>query len=880
MSGPDDNHEAPRTDPRTLDALLGELLDLDTQARAERLADLPEPQRSRLTSLLAAAFDDDDFLHRGGAMHAGVLDEVLREADTTAQPGALLGPYRVLREIGAGGMGRVFLGERADGLFARQVAIKLLEPGTAPESLARLQREQRILATLVHPNIARLYDAGLTAEGAPYLVMEHVDGEPIDLWCRRQALNARQRLHLLTDVCAAVEAAHQRLIVHRDIKPSNVLVDSDGQVKLLDFGIARILEDHDSPAAADDATTVTGSAAGQTHGRAWLTPRYASPEQRAGAPTSTASDVYQLGLLAWELLTGRAPPAAVEGAKPPSLSKPSREVATAGLPAADLDAVLAMALADDPVHRYASADRLREDLLRLLGGHPVAARPAGSAYRLRRLVARHRLASTALATALLLVFGITAVFTMRLAAERDATRVEAEQAERARLETEQVVAFLTDLFRASDPYAPDESQPVAELTARQLLDRSAGRLQGALVDQPLVRARLLDEVARIYRLLGLLDQSEPLVRESLRLRSAHPQAHPIQIADAELALGRIQLQRGEHEAAATSIAKAERSYRDADDAPRLASALEAKGNLLLARGEPASIEAFEASLTLWRALGSREREADLHLFLANALATQQRLVEARAHREAALALIEARVGPKHPAVAAALVGLADQYKLERNPAPGIPLLERALRIYESHFDADDFRVATAVNNLGTTLSDLGEHDAAIPHLERALAAYRAQRPDHPAVGTILNNLGTIDWALGQPQAAAERYREALAHLAPRLREDHIMIALVESNLGEALFALDAYEEAQPFLERGLTHFERRLGDQHPMLVPSLTYLARIAEADGDLARAGQLLRRALSIREADTDGDPGDLAQARDALRDLLERSRGSDQLP
>lgn len=874
MSDPEDNQNAPQEDPRTLDALLGELLDLEPQARAERLNGLPEPMRSRLTSLLAAALDDDDFLRRGGAMDAGVLDEVLREADTQVQPGALLGTYRILGEIGVGGMGRVYLGERADGLFARKVAIKLLQPGSVPESLARMQREQCILAGLVHPNIARLYDAGLTAEGAPYLVMEHVDGEPIDAWCRNKGLDARQRLRLLAEVCAAVDAAHQRLIVHRDIKPSNVLVDSEGQVKLLDFGIARIVEDQEPGTIADAAARPTaGATTTHTLGRHRLTPRYASPEQRAGAPTSTASDVYQLGLLAWELLAGRAPPVVVDGAQAPSLSPPSREVAIAGLPAADLDAVLAMALADDPVRRYASADRMREDLLRLLSGHPVAARQAGSAYQMRRLVARHRLASIALATALLLVTGLTATFTLRLAAERDATRIEADQAERARIETEQVVVFLTDLFRASNPFAPGESTPVAELSARELLDRSAARLQDALTDQPLVRARLLNEVGRIYRVLGLLDQSEPLVRESLYLREGHPQARPIDIADTRMALGRIQKQRGNYDEAAVLIQSAEQHYREVGDQQRLAGALEAKGNVQFGRGETDAVDVFEESLAIWQALGETGLEADLHLFLANALATQGRLAEARGHREAALTLIESLFGPHHPKVATALVGLADQYKNERNFAPAVPLLERALAIYESHFGDDDFRVATALNNLGTTLSDLGEQEPARPYLERALTAYRAQRPDHPAVGTILNNLGTIDWAQGHAQAAAERYREALAHLAPRLRADHIMIALVESNLGEALFALDAFEEARPLLERGLTHFERHLGERHPMLVPSLTYLAQIVAVDGDLNRAEQLLRRALAIREADIEGNPADRAEARDALQDFLRRN-------
>ncbi|HRQ64214.1 MAG TPA: tetratricopeptide repeat protein, partial [Xanthomonadaceae bacterium] len=825
---------------RQLDALLSELLDLDPAAREARLAELPPEQGRRLAALLAAALDDDDFLTPGGALQGELIEAALRE-ESALVAGCELGPWRIVREIGAGGMGRVYLAERADGLFDRQVAIKLVHVDGAATSLARVQREQRLLAALVHPHIARLYDAGVTDDGAPYLVMEHVDGEPIDVWSARRGLDARQRIGLVMEVCAAVEAAHRQLIVHRDIKPSNVLVDTAGQVKLLDFGIAGMLDTEEAGPGASAAATQEAATA-QTEVRAFHTPRYASPEQRAGEATTTASDVYQIGLLLRELLHGRQSQPAADG---DARLQAVGDGACAGVPEADLQAILAKALADDPARRYASADRLREDLEHLLAGRPVSARSAGAAYRLRRLVGRHRMASTAIAVATLLLIGTVTVFTVRLANERDATRLQAEHAERARIETEQVVAFLTDLFRGGDPYGPTEPTPVAELSARALLDQSAGRLEHALNDQPLVRARLLDEVARIYRLLGLLDESEPLVRESLRLRDAQPQLRPIEGADTALALGRTLTQRGAMDEAAPLIARAERTYREAGEERRLDGALEAKGNLLLTQDDPAAIDAFKDSLALWRAHGEVDRQVDLHLYLANALATHADLAEARAHREAALALVEARFGPAHPAVATALVGLADQYKRENDPALGVPLLERALTIFEAHFGRDDFRVAKAVNNLGIALSDLGNHEAARPHLERALLTYRSHRPDHP--GTILNNLGTVEWASGRPEDAAERYREALAQLAPRLRDDHVMIALVETNLGEALFAMGAHDDARHYLQRGVAHLARRIGDGHVMLVPSLEYLAQILEAADELDRAEALWRRVLAI---------------------------------
>jgi eukaryotic-like serine/threonine-protein kinase len=784
--------------------------------------------------------------------------------------GRRFGPWQCDREIGRGGMALVLKGHRADGKFDKEVAIKLL-PELTPAGAQRLAEEIRILARLEHPNIARLIDGDIDAEGQPYLVMELVDGQPISQYCLRHKLDLKARISLLIQVIDAVTHAHRQLVVHCDIKPANILVNTDGQVRLVDFGIAGLL----SSTNRRDTSTI-----------GWFcSPAYAAPEQLAGDPPSIQQDVFSLGAVFYELLTdtpfrnNRCATRQWFGLDRASRSPEPLLTAkrgNLGVPAADLQAILAKALADDPLRRYASADRLSEDLDHLLAGRPVSARPASAGYRLRRLVGRHRMASAGIVAATVLVVGLVAGFTLRLAIERDATRVQAEQAERARVETEQVLAFLSDIFRGGDPYGPAEPTPVAELSARQLLDRSAGTLEHALKDQPLVRARLLDEIGRIYRLLGLLDESEPLVRESLRLRSLDPQTRPLEEADTALALGRILTQRGDFDEAAPLIAHAEQVFREAGEQRRLAGALEAKGNLLLSKDDAMAIEAFEASLTLWQAHDNADREADLHLYLANALSKHDRLVEARQHREQALSLLESRVGSDHPAVAAALVGLADQYKLEHDHAAGVPLLERALEIFESHFGSDNFHVAVAANNLGTTLSDLGEQEAARPHLERALAAYRAQRPDHPNVGTILNNLGTIEWAEGRPQAAAERYREALAHLALRLREDHFMIALVESNLGEALFALGAYDDARPLLERGIEHLARRIGDSHTMLVPSLDYLASILEAQGETDRAEALLRRVLTISETEAETDQAAVAAARAALDAFLERRAGA----
>ena len=858
--------------------------------------------------LLAAALDEDDFLRPGGALSEALLEEASTEEEAELRPGFELGAYRIVEEIGAGGMGRIFLGERSDGLFERRVAIKVAHPDQVPADPERLMREQQILAELVHPHIAQLYDAGVTAGGAPYLVMEHVSGEPIDEYCRRRGLRARERLRLLVDVCDAVAAAHQRLIVHRDLKPSNILVDATGAVKLLDFGIARILKAEEPappvppilPTAGElEGTTAAENRSATTlsRGRSWLTPQYASPEQLAGRSVTTASDVYQLGILAWELLAERRPgreasarealdKTAAEDDDARSRFPPLSRSAPGGgrgldFPAADLDAVVAKALASEPLDRYLSADRLREDLANLLAGRPVLARRTSRSYRLHRFVGRHRLASVTGVAVALAIIALTAGFTMRLASERDTTRLQAESADQARLETEKVVDFLTDLFRSTDPYARVGLAKASEISARELLDRSADRLANTLVDQPLVRARLLFELGRIYQLLGLLDQAEPLLRESLALRERTPGARPQDVAESRLELGRHEVARGHFEPAALLLGQAVEDFRRLQERRGLASALEARGNLEHSRGEAVAVATLGESLAIWQELGIAEREADVRLFLANALKGAGRIAEARAQREAALAIVEARFGPSHPAVAAALLAIADLNKIEGHQELSVPLLERALAIYEKSFGVDDFRAAKVANNLGIAHSDLGDYGLARPLLERALTGYRRERGDHPDVGEILNNLGTLDWEEGHPAAAAARYRSALEQLRRTLPEGHMAIARTVFNLGEALLALGLPDQARPLLEESLESFAARLGSDHVMLSWPQIYLAEIAEKRGDLDRAESLLRRAVALREAAAAKlEAKDLSAASAALAEFLGRHGGASTPP
>ncbi|MEM8997178.1 MAG: serine/threonine-protein kinase, partial [Acidobacteriota bacterium] len=440
-----------------------------------------------------------------------------------------IGPYRVLGRLGRGGLATVYRVERTSE-FSMPVALKRIRRGMDTDDIVeRLRLERQILARLVHPNIARLHDGGSDAEGRPYLVMEVIDGERIDRYCQKHGLSVRRRLELFRQACAAVDFAHQNLILHRDLKPSNILVTADGTVKLLDFGIAKVLA---GPAEAQQTATENRL----------LTPDYASPEQLRGELLTTSSDIYTLGAVLFQLLTGRLPhsltPAQLWTGERPDAPLASRTAAReraednplAPPPdrwsqgaAAEIDAILAKALENEPARRYGSARELDEDLGRLLEERPVLARRPTLRYRLLKLARRHRaLVTLATLAVLSLLVGIVGTTWQARVAGQERARAEQGQAK-----AEAVADFLVDLFDVSDPYGEarlvedlaDRGEPTAPLgqrvTARELLDAAALRIAGDLGDDPARRRQLRRAMARAYFNLSFFDQARTLLDDAL-----------------------------------------------------------------------------------------------------------------------------------------------------------------------------------------------------------------------------------------------------------------------------------------------------------------------------------------------------------------------------
>jgi eukaryotic-like serine/threonine-protein kinase len=772
------------------------------EVRAARLAALREAGESELADEVGALWTAD------GAAGSFLEGAAVVESDPVV--GTSIGPYRVLHRLGAGGMGAVYLAARADGEFRRRVALKLLKPGMDSEEIQRRFRfERQILAALDHPNIARLLDGGTTALGRPYFVLEVVFGKPLDQWGRAHALP--ERLRLFATICRTVQFAHQNLVVHRDLKPSNILVTADGAPKLVDFGIAKLL----NPELGGPTLVATSPAAGPH------TPDYASPEQLRGERVTTATDVYSLGLLLAELATGERPRRGAQG----ELSGP--------LPAGDLGAIVAKALRPAPADRYPSAAALADDVERFLDGHPVRARKGTTTYRARLFVRRHKVGVAMAATALvaLLTFGIAmAVLATRLAAEREAAVRERQRAESEKQVSDAVSRFLAELFQAADPHG--DRKGVANPTIREVLHLGAERVRTELDDQPAVQARLLRIIGVSLLELGQHAEAEAVLQDALRIARATFSSDDIRLAATQNNLAMFYDRTGH-------AAKAEPLYRESLEIRRralgpdhldVAASFNNLGVLSLGRGRYLdAVEALEESLRI-RRLNANGPELGIAGGLGNlgaVLVELRRLPEAESSYREALGIVEAAGQQESLWYTDLTVNLGSVLVLEGRCSEALIPMEQALAIVRARAPRTVYE-AEALQALGRVRNCLGEPDAARKLHEETLALQEELfGPEHSKIAISLQNLAETAVTKGDLPLAERQARAALELRRRILPPDHPDTFDALAVLGGILAKRGNRSAARQVLEEALAGRERSLGKQHPKTTETREVLAKL-----------------------------------------------------
>jgi serine/threonine-protein kinase len=734
-----------RLDPASwsdLERLLDEALDRPAAARAAWLDSLDsqfEALKPQLRVLLARAaeVETSDFL-------ATLPSVELDVAAATAADGRIVGAYRLVRELGRGGMGSVWLAERVDGLIDRPVALKLPHVIAHFSGLAeRMARERTILAALNHPHIARLYDAGLTDDGQPYLAIEYVEGRPLDVYCK--SLDLRGRLRLFLQVANAVAYAHGKLIIHRDLKPANILVTPDGYVRLLDFGIAKLLDDD---GARDSALTEFGPRA--------LTPDYASPEQIRGEPLTVAADVYSLGVLLYELLTERLPYPRKSRAELEHAIlnlEPQRPSDVAGRALrGDLDTIALKALKKQPEERYATANALADDVLRHLQGRPVLARPDSTRYRLMKFVGRHKVGVASAAAALIAILAGAGVSIWQ-------ARVAIAEKEHA----QEVERFVVSIFQEADPYR----QAGRPLTAAELLRHAQSDISERFADRGALRISLLGLVGTGLMNLDELPAAESSVQQA--------------VSDAVLLYGREHIE--------TLRARV-----------LLAEVHAAQRNNATLREELPTLEPVA------REFVAQEPELLVRMLKAKTdLAIEEaRFSDGEAPVREAFELALRTLGPKHPTTVGASTLLAEAVMFGRAPPDAVMKeaqrgLDFALAAYDGR--ADSPRVIQMRDVHIRALDRIGRYDDAIAEGDRIIAsAGEAFGPTSLAVAYAMMNTTRIRMRVGDVAMAVTQSGQALEILGSRIDKTSREYVYARSSHALALIAARRFDEALPELD--------------------------------------------------------------------------------
>lgn len=859
---------------RRIEELFDRVADMKEEERASLLdRECGEDQvlHSQVESLILSSQKADTYIH--SAIHNAA--DAIASAEPSLPEGLQIGRYRIVRELGRGGMGAVYLATRADDEFRKEVAIKLVKAGAATEeTLRRFRSERQILANLDHPNIARLLDGGTTDTGVPYVVMEYVEGEPLDAYADRNHLNIRERLLLFRKVCSAVQSAHQNLVVHRDIKPANILVTKEGEPKLLDFGIAKLTAPEDSlPSAMQTRADLR-----------LMTPDYASPEQVRGETITTACDIYSLGIVFFELLTGLRPywfkeytpqeiisvicekepdkpstavhrlPANAEASVSPESISTNRRTTPVRLKRrlhGDLDNIALMALRKEPKRRYVSVEQMSEDIRRHLEGLPIMARPATFLYRTHKFMGRHAAAVSAACIVILVIAGLVGFYTHQLANERDRAQTEAEKAK-------QVSAFLTDLFKVSDP---GESRGKT-ITAQELLERGAARIDKELADQPEVQAEMMAVIGSVYQSLGLYHNAMPLFEKALEIRKRiHGPSHP-DVAASVNSLALVTQDLGDYP-------KAEKLFRQGL-AMRRGLLGESHADVAESLNDLASLDVeignYKAAEQLNREAWSIRRKlfGDESLQAAESMSDLGDVLHETGDYKTAIELqrkaLEIRrklLGENHPLVTQSLQSLAVALDTTGDHDTAVGLYRQALGIQKKLYGEEHPEIATTMVDLARVLRHTKDYAEAETLYRKALEMDRKLRgKNHPYVAYDLNSLATLLYLKGDLAAADPVYREAISLYRQNSEDDSLAPALV--GYGSLLTELGHPRKAEPLLREGVERWRKmvpaghwRIAVSESALAGCLIQLQHLDEAERLLLQGFEILQNKRGIQSVE-----------------------------
>jgi serine/threonine protein kinase len=817
---------------RRLETLFYKASDMDPRDRVSFLNTAcagDDAMRKELESLLASSDQPFD-------LDRPVAEAAREVTGNRAFVGRQIGPWRIAAAIGDGGMGRVYLAHRADDAYNQQVAIKVMHAdfGADHDMMLRFRAERQILAKLNHPNIARLLDGGVSDEGLPYLVMEYIEGAPIDTYCRDAALSIEAKLRLFQSVCGAVEYAHHNLVIHRDIKPANILVTAAGLPKLLDFGIARLLD----PELARAARTRSS--------QRLMTPEYASPEQVRGESVSTSSDVYSMGVLLYELLASArafrfrtdspleiARTICEETPPPPSEASVG---ADARRLRGDLDRVVMMAIRKEPERRYASIAQFSGDIKAYLEGYPLLARTDSLGYRSGTFIRRHKVAVSA-----------AALFALALAGFGVGMGILAKRAERQRQTAERETQFMADLFRSASP----EVARGETITARMLLDRGALRIDKELAAEPTIRASLLGTIAQAYRSLGLFAQAQDLAEHTLALdRNTLGESNPETMKTVEL-LAELRRDKGQYAEAEPLLKKVIESKKAAfgPASPEVARVMGELGECYYWESkDDAAIALLRQTLAIDRKNGP-DYGAPTRNYLALALERKGEFDQARQLLEEAVTIMARTEGTNSPDYAISLHNLGSALIDRGNLSGAEEKLREALEIRRRVLPLEHPDLGVSLNNLGYVLLEKGDWSGAEPFLKENLDLnLKRLNEDNPRLASPLNNWARVLAAKDDWTEAEQMYNRALAVLAHAKAENTWAAAQITSNIGVLDFDRGQYTAAESYARNAMEMRRALGGDGTPTFATSLVEVAEDRAFQGDVSGAIPLLRSALEVR--------------------------------